>query len=378
MPGTLARDGRNFLGRAIDGLVLGGWRFTAIPGSERLKHNGQLLHLHSDGVDRRFRLFVYKAGHTGRSRPDERRIEITSTYPKGLSRAAGFTDVVLGYDIDKKVFIGFDRRRLEAGGKTGNATSFFAVDGPDLARGGADIVVLPHRSTLLGTEFHAFFEPFRIAEYLFNCGDIHNGLYANSGAFASTSRRTGRPTWRPAPAGEGSEVVELERSFVGPSARPAKSTGVSRAEEGKRPRRGTTPEKLDAILAVRRRNGLVGERFVLASERERLRRAKRPKLATNVRWVAAEDTSLGYDIRSFEPNGQELYIEVKSTGGSGRAFEMTANEWRVAAEKGNRYVIARVTQVNLQPKIEWIRDPAAELAAQTINRSPTVWRVTYS
>lgn len=381
MRADLVRDRRDFLGRVIDGLILGGWSLTSLPASKKLSHTAQLLRLESDGVTRSFRFFVYKAGHTGRSRDDERRIEITSTYPKGLRRVPDTIDVVLGYDVDKDVFIGFDRRRLEAGGRTGNATSFFSVDGLDRAVGAVPINIEPHASSLLGTEFHAFFEPYRIAEYLFNCDDIHSGLYSGLGPFSDVPRKTGRRVLRAEP-GSG-KVLVLTRRFEQPPAISVAKVGVNLAEQGQAPKRGTTPEELDAILAVRKRNGQLGEQHVLKMERQRLRRARKSKLASKVRLVADDDVSLGYDIHSFESDGRDRFIEVKTTGGTSRTFEMSANEWKVAEEKRDRYLIARVTRINERSKggkrpkvtINWIADPVAAFEAGDIRRSPSIWRI---
>ena len=67
-------------------------------------------------------------------------------------------------------------------------------------------------------------------------------------------------------------------------------------------------------------------------------------LASKVRWVAdADGDGYGYDVRSFEPDGQECLLEVKTTCGHERTpFWMTRRECDVAAEQGDAYRVRRV------------------------------------
>jgi hypothetical protein len=67
--------------------------------------------------------------------------------------------------------------------------------------------------------------------------------------------------------------------------------------------------------------GKAGEEFVLEVERKSLTKMERPDLARKIRWVSAEDgDGAGYDILSFEPNGRERLIEVKTTNGAADAL----------------------------------------------------------
>lgn len=62
--------------------------------------------------------------------------------------------------------------------------------------------------------------------------------------------------------------------------------------------------------------GKAGEELVFYHERSSLRQAGREDLADKVRWTASEDSDgYGYDIASFEANGRERLIEVKTTNG---------------------------------------------------------------
>jgi hypothetical protein len=90
--------------------------------------------------------------------------------------------------------------------------------------------------------------------------------------------------------------------------------------------------------------GKAGEKFVVEFERDRLRRAGRNDLADDVRWVADLDgDGYGYDVGSFETDGQERLLEIKTTCGHERtAFWLTKREIDVAAEQCGAYRIRRV------------------------------------
>ncbi|GMO38063.1 DUF3883 domain-containing protein [Bradyrhizobium sp. TM233] len=90
--------------------------------------------------------------------------------------------------------------------------------------------------------------------------------------------------------------------------------------------------------------GKAGEKFVVEFERIRLRRAGREDLADNVRWVSDLDgDGYGYDVRSFEPDGQERLLEIKTTCGHERTpFWLTKREVDVAAERRDKYRVRRV------------------------------------
>ena len=168
--------------RLVSSLATAGWRATRIPARGRLAANRQLLILGTPQRELRLRLSVYKVGGTGRDRPDERRVEITTTYHAGMTRLANHHDVILGFDPVNDVYVGLDPRRLEVGGPTHNASTF--VDRNGLATAHSDrIVVRPYPAPVLGgTELQAYFRPERLSEYLFNGEAIHAGVYLGDGA----------------------------------------------------------------------------------------------------------------------------------------------------------------------------------------------------
>lgn len=90
--------------------------------------------------------------------------------------------------------------------------------------------------------------------------------------------------------------------------------------------------------------GKAGEKFVVEFERQRLKQAGRDDLADRIRWVSELDgDGYGYDVRSFEPDGKERLLEIKTTCGHERtAFWLTKREVDVASDKSDIYRIRRV------------------------------------
>lgn len=94
--------------------------------------------------------------------------------------------------------------------------------------------------------------------------------------------------------------------------------------------------------------GLAGEILVLDYEIGRLRSADRSDLADRVRHVSVlEGDSAGYDIRSFDVDGSERYLEVKTTRGSATAaFFVSPNQVAVSRRHPTRFVLVRVFDFN--------------------------------
>ncbi|WP_457572180.1 DUF3883 domain-containing protein, partial [Desulfovulcanus sp.] len=65
-----------------------------------------------------------------------------------------------------------------------------------------------------------------------------------------------------------------------------------------------------------------------------------------------------YDIKSYEKDGKERFIEVKATTGETSQFQLTFNEYKVAKKYGKQYWIYFVhLDNNSTPKITMINDP---------------------
>lgn len=113
--------------------------------------------------------------------------------------------------------------------------------------------------------------------------------------------------------------------------------------------------------------GKAGEEIVLRSERITLKQAGREDLAEQVRWTAVEDgDGWGYDIKSFEPDGRERLIEVKTTNGWERTpFHISRNELRVADERRDCWHLIRLWDFARKPQAFALRPPLEEHAELT-------------
>jgi hypothetical protein len=105
--------------------------------------------------------------------------------------------------------------------------------------------------------------------------------------------------------------------------------------------------------------GRAGEEFVVGFERRRLERAGRDDLAKDVRWVSDVDgDGYGYDVQSFEIDGQQRLLEIKTTCGNERTpFWMSKRECDVAAEQGDIYRVRRVFHFRNEVKMFDIAPP---------------------
>ncbi|CBH22630.1 conserved protein of unknown function [Acetoanaerobium sticklandii] len=99
--------------------------------------------------------------------------------------------------------------------------------------------------------------------------------------------------------------------------------------------------------------GLLGERIVYSNEVKKLKRIGRTDLATKVDHVSLKDDSLGYDILSYDLDGTEIHIEVKSTTAPPRDihFYITDNELRKTLGSENHFIYLVYSVKTQSPKI---------------------------
>lgn len=96
--------------------------------------------------------------------------------------------------------------------------------------------------------------------------------------------------------------------------------------------------------ARNRELGLAGEEAVLESERSALIAGRRADLAELVLHIAkVEGDGAGYDIKSYTVEGEEKFIEFKTTrGDKNTAIYLSSNEARFAADHADCYYLYRV------------------------------------
>jgi Domain of unknown function (DUF3883) len=99
--------------------------------------------------------------------------------------------------------------------------------------------------------------------------------------------------------------------------------------------------------------GNVGERFVVDYEAWRLTSYGRSDLASEVEHVSkTRGDGLGYDVRSFESDGQPRFIEVKTTAYTALSpFFVSRNELRFASAFSEQFHLYRVFEFRKSPKL---------------------------
>ncbi len=99
--------------------------------------------------------------------------------------------------------------------------------------------------------------------------------------------------------------------------------------------------------------GLAGEEFVLTFEHLRLRACGQSKLADKVEHVSvSRGDGLGFDVLSFDPNGRERFIEVKTTAfGKETPFFISQNEVGFARENPAQFHLYRLFDFRRAPRL---------------------------
>ncbi|WP_420347215.1 DUF3883 domain-containing protein [Pelagibius sp.] len=99
--------------------------------------------------------------------------------------------------------------------------------------------------------------------------------------------------------------------------------------------------------------------------------------ATEVRWVANEGETPGWDIEYTDANGQTIAVEVKGTNAAAfTSIELTGGEWGAAQRLGKRYRLFLVADcLSTNPQIEEVRNPAALADKGALELTPIRWRV---
>ncbi len=101
-----------------------------------------------------------------------------------------------------------------------------------------------------------------------------------------------------------------------------------------------TIDDFNKLQEFQKKVGSLGERYVLDHEIEKLSETGLLPI-----FIGEVDLSVGYDILSYDENGEEIYIEVKSTVNKNSPFFLSDKEYQIAKEKGDRYFIYRVENV---------------------------------
>lgn len=127
--------------------------------------------------------------------------------------------------------------------------------------------------------------------------------------------------------------------------------------------------------ARNRELGKRGEELVFERERLHLVGAGRLDLAHKIEWTSEErGDGAGYDIRSFNPDGSDRLIEVKTTNGAALTpFYVTENERAFSEERPDAFKLLRLHDFRAKPAAFELAPPLD----QCVKLSPTVYRASF-
>lgn len=115
------------------------------------------------------------------------------------------------------------------------------------------------------------------------------------------------------------------------------------------------PSKVDYLEREARNQylGEAGELFAINFERARLMRAGKDSLADRIEQVSETlGPSAGFDVKSFEDDGSDRFIEAKTTKyGKHAPFFITPNELQFSRDNAANYHLYRVFQFGKSPRL---------------------------
>ncbi len=151
------------------------------------------------------------------------------------------------------------------------------------------------------------------------------------------------------------KIKEVKAEFINLNITPE---NIQYEQKGRKPIRKTIDfEKENRIHKLL---GNRGEEIVFNLEKEYFNSIGKKGLSQKVEWVSRYDDSLGYDIKSFEEDGQEKYIEVKSTSqfpDSNANFLISSNQYSEAKKVENYYFYIVFNAKSKQPRVWKIKNP---------------------
>jgi hypothetical protein len=144
------------------------------------------------------------------------------------------------------------------------------------------------------------------------------------------------------------------------------------------------PETFEENQEAAEQIGEAGEEHVLAYEIQELKSNGLAELAEQVRRVSLENVAAGFDVLSYYSEGdgkegEEKYIEVKSTKSRHADFEITINELRTAKQHEDDYWIYRVRGVGTESvDVDKLQNPVKLIEEEDLLLQPTKFRVSLS
>ena len=130
------------------------------------------------------------------------------------------------------------------------------------------------------------------------------------------------------------------------------------------------------------KSGKAGEEYVFEYEKQKLNKLGKSSLANKVVDQYSNLTNFpGYDIKSYNENGEEIYIEVKSTKGDFKntvAHRLTVNELKAAKVHKEKYYLYFVEKSLTKPHIKSIiQNPIKQETENKMFIEPKVYELRF-
>ncbi len=212
-----------------------------------------------------------------------------------------------------------------------------------------EIADLPNDDELF-RDFHEYFELYlRMAESVV-IGDVDDYLIENIEPIKSQKN------------------ISVEEFKLRPAAKKVNSN------------KNTTSSSYKRYSKKSNKIGKLGEELVFKYERDYLHSLGLQDLASKVTLHRDEiaNRTPGWDITSYDENGNVKYIEVKATEGKVlTSILLTRQEWEKAQDPSlsKHYYIYLVTDLFGLPKIEKLKNPAGYVSQNTINIRPEIYEL---
>jgi len=155
-------------------------------------------------------------------------------------------------------------------------------------------------------------------------------------------------------ASELSATAPLVRDLIGVMVEAPSRSNAARERKGTYlPQDRAVKRDYFALEARNRSLGLAGEEFIVAYERARLHAVGEQRLGDKVEHVAAaKGDGLGYDILSFDSNGKERFIEVKTTAFARETpFYVSRSEVAFSKDFAAQFYLYRVFDFRRAPRM---------------------------
>lgn len=150
------------------------------------------------------------------------------------------------------------------------------------------------------------------------------------------------------------EVMDFSKFEVNKPPSADKSSGYVRETQATYAERPRVGRKHDYVAREARNSSLgkAGEELVVKYEQYRLAHAGHERLAGKVEHVSkTQGDGLGFDVLSFEADGRERFIEVKTTAFAKETpFFASSGEINFASKEASRFSLYRIFEFKKRPR----------------------------